>query len=177
MTYYRSTYRTKTYIAGDWTGDQDLINQLYKWNNSDYWGLHFVDAHELTQARDTSLSCSIKSSLSERLNASKTFVLVVGSETMRLRKGSCVYCSSYNSYSRSCARNHSVDYRSFIEYECEKAVRDEMKIVVIYNYATVNKEKCPPVLRYKGTHVNGYYWAQDGKAYWNYKEIKKAIME
>ena len=23
------TYRTKTYIAGDWTGDQDLISQLY----------------------------------------------------------------------------------------------------------------------------------------------------
>lgn len=24
-------YRTKTYIAGDWTGDKMAIEQLYKW--------------------------------------------------------------------------------------------------------------------------------------------------
>lgn len=24
-------YRTRTYIAGDWTGDKDAIDQLYKW--------------------------------------------------------------------------------------------------------------------------------------------------
>ena len=29
-------YRTKTYIAGDWTGDKDLIDQLYTWNNSEH---------------------------------------------------------------------------------------------------------------------------------------------
>lgn len=174
--YYRNTYRTKTYIAGDWTGDQDLISQLYKWNDSDYWSLHFVDAHELTQARDTSLPCSIKASLAERLNASKTFVLIVGAETMNLRKGSCVYCAGYDRYYRRCSRNHSVDYRSFIEYECEKAVKDDMKIVVIYNYANVRKDKCPLILRDKGMHINGYYLGTDGKYYWNYTEIKNAIM-
>lgn len=26
------TYRTKTYIAGEWDGDSDAIEQLYKWN-------------------------------------------------------------------------------------------------------------------------------------------------
>lgn len=25
------TYRTKTYIAGDWDGDSDAINKLYEW--------------------------------------------------------------------------------------------------------------------------------------------------
>lgn len=39
-------YRTKTYIAGDWTGDKDLIDQLYTWNSSDYWSLNFTDAHD-----------------------------------------------------------------------------------------------------------------------------------
>ena len=34
----------------------------------------------LTQARDTSLPCSIKKSLKVRLDASKTFVLIVGGE-------------------------------------------------------------------------------------------------
>jgi len=170
-------YRTKTYIAGDWTGDQDLINQLYKWNDSNYWGLHFLDAHDLAQARDTSLACSIKRSLAERLNASKTFVLIVGCQTNSLTKGSCQYCSSYNSWTEKCCRSNSVDYRSFIKYECEKAVNDGIKIVVIYNYTSVRREKCPEILRYKGTHINGYYQGTDGRLYWEYQKIKDAIMK
>ena len=169
-------YRTKTYIAGDWTGDQDLISKLYEWNDSNYWSLHFVDAHDFTQARDSSLPCSIKRSLAERLDASKTFVLVVGSQTSALKKGSCRYCASYNNWTQSCARGHLVDYRSFVQYECEKADRDGIRIVIIYNYATVQRDKCPAVIRYKGTHVKGYYWGTDGKLYWNYTEIKNARM-
>ena len=168
-------YRTKTYIAGDWTGDKDLISQIYEWNDSNYLSLHFVDAHELTQAKDSSLCCSIKSSLSERLSASKTFVLVVGTETKQLRKGSCQYCSSYQS--GICLRGHSVDYRSYVEYECEKAVRDGIKIVVIYNYISISRDKCPDILRYRGEHVKGLYRGYDGNYYWNYREIKSAIMD
>jgi len=168
-------YRTKTYIAGDWTGDKDLIDKLYEWNDNCKLNLHFVDAHELTQARDTSLSCSIKKSLSERLDASKTFVLVVGSGTLNLRKGGCQYCNSYDSYHISCHRGGLVDFRSFINYECEKAVRDNLRIVVIYNYATVDKSKCPEAVKYRGVHINGYFY-KNGKWYWNYQDIKNAIM-
>lgn len=168
------TYRTKTYIAGDWTGDQDLIAKLYEWNNRNDLKLHFIDAHELTQARDTSLYCSIKKSLSERLDASKTFVLIVGNKTTSLTKGSCQYCSSYDPYHSSCHRSGNVDYRSYIQYECEKAKRDNLKILVIYNYATVIKSKCPETLRNIGVHINGLY-CRDGKYYWNYPEIKKAL--
>ena len=53
-------YRTKTYIAGDWTGDKDAIDTLYKWKNSGYLNFDFVDAHSLTQARDTSLGMPTK---------------------------------------------------------------------------------------------------------------------
>lgn len=168
-------YRTRTYLAGDWTGDSDLIEQLMKWNESDYWSLSFSDAHELTQARDTSLPCSIKKSLAERLNGSKTFVLIVGSNTDNLTKGSCQYCNSYNSYTRSCARLGMIDYRSFIEFECEKAARDNLKIVVLYNFETVIKSRCPEVLRYIGVHIPAYYKGADGKYYWNYNTIKDAI--
>lgn len=170
-------YRTKTYIAGDWTGDEGLIQQLYKWNDSNYWALHFVDAHDLTQARDTSLPCTIKRSLSERLDVSKTFVLVVGRQTDLLTKGGCQLCASYNSWNQSCARRNSIDYRSYIQYECEKADRDGLRIVVIYNYASIQRDKCPSTLRYKGTHINGYYKGADGDYYWNYQQIKDAIME
>lgn len=168
-------YRTKTYIAGDWTGDQNLINQLYRWSNSNYLTLHFTDAHDLTQARDSSLACSIKQSLAKRLDASKTFVLIVGKQTNALTKGSCQYCDSYNSWSRRCAKNHWVDYRSFIQYECEKAVRDGLRIVVIYNYASIQKDKCPEILRNRGTHINGYYKGVDGNLHWEYTKIKNAI--
>ena len=169
-------YRTKTYIAGDWTGDEETIRQLYTWNESNYWGLSFHDAHELTQARDSSLKCSIKRSLKTRLDVSKTFVLVVGKDTKDLRAGSCAYCPSYNSWSQYCARGSNVDYRSYIEYECEEAVNANMKIVVLYNYSNVDKEKCPEILKYRGVHLQMYYY-EAGQAYWNYNAIKKAIMD
>lgn len=166
-------YRTRTYIAGDWTGDADLINKLYEWNSSDYWSLSFSDAHTLTQARDTSRPCSIKRSLSERLDGSKTFVLVVGDKTDSLTKGGCRYCASYNGYSGCCTKGYYTDHRSFIEYECEKAIRDNLKIVVLYNYSDVYRYKCPEVIRYKGTHIA----AKKPYTYtWNYDAIKRAIL-
>lgn len=53
-------YKTRTYIAADWSGDYDAVERLHKWNNSKYWSLSFTDAHDLMQARDNSLNCSIK---------------------------------------------------------------------------------------------------------------------
>ena len=169
-------YRTRTYIAGDWTGDQDLINQLYKWNDSDHWALSFTDAHELTQSSDNSLPCSIKRSLATRLDASKTFVLIVGEHTNKLTKGSCQYCRQYSSYYGRCNAGMHVDYRSFIQYECEKASRDGLRIVVLYNSTIIEKSKCPEVLRFTAFHVAAKYWRTDGRLDWNYQDIKKAIM-
>lgn len=166
------TYRTKTYIAGGWTEDWDLIEKLYEWNNSDYWALNFVDAHEFMQARDSSLCCSIKRSLSQRLEVSKTFVLIVGKYTNELRKGGCQYCSEHNSYAAKCARNYYQDYRSYIEYECECALEQGLRIVVIYNGESVRRNDCPEVLRNKGIHLNG----RCKTGCWNYAEIRDAIM-
>lgn len=175
-------YRTKTYIAGDWTGDSDAIQKLYEWKNSNRLTLDFVDAHEYTQAFDEDLLCSIKSSLRRRLNISKTFVLIVGQQTKKLTKGGCQFCKSYNSYNARCCRNYNPDYRSYIEYECEMALKDYRdglikKIVVIYNYANVDRTKCPDCLKYVGTHIVMYYKGTDGKEYWNYSEINKEISD
>ena len=78
-------YRTRTYIAADWSGDYDAVEQLHKWNSSKYWSLSFTDAHDLMQARDNSLNCSIKASLSKRMDASRTFILIVGNNTKSVR--------------------------------------------------------------------------------------------
>lgn len=167
-------YRTKTYIAGDWDSDKDAIDQLRKWNDSKYWGLSFTDAHDLTQARDSSLNCSIKSSLATRLDASKTFVLIVGSSTRTVRSGGCQYCGSYYSPSSSCSRGYSVDLRSYIEYECQKASRDGLKIVALYNAASVNKSNCPDSVKSIGTHVAMCY-LMDGEYYWDYQAVNDAL--
>jgi len=167
-------YRTKTYLAAEWDGDKDAIEQFHKWKNNNYWSLTFTDAHDLTQARDGSLNCSIKSSLATRLNHSKTFVLVVGSNTKTARNGSCQYCNSYNSYFKSCNRSMSVDYRSYIQYECEKAIRDGLKIVVLYKAARVMKSNCPDVIKDIGTHIP-MYRLENGQYYWDYQAVKNTI--
>lgn len=168
-------YRTRTYIAGDWSGDSDLINQLYKWNDSNYWGLHFVDAHGLTQARDSSLNCSIKRSLRERLDRSKVFVLVVGLSTNEVRAGSCAYCSEYYAELHRCWRNHSTDTRSYIHYECEYAANHIDKIVVLHNCSYVDRDLCPEPLRYRGVHIPSYEINDDYSTTWLYQDIKTAI--
>lgn len=173
------TYRTKTYIAADWTGDKEAVEKLYEWKNNNRLNLTFVDAHDLTQARDGSLNCSIKKSLRERLNVSKKFVLIVGHKTKALTNGSCKYCDEYISYSNTyggyCKNGYSIDYRSYIEYECEMAIKDDMDIVVIYNYTNIDKNKCPDCLKDKGKHIVMYYYSKDGKCYYNYQEIKENI--
>jgi hypothetical protein len=168
-------YRTKTYIAAEWDGDKDAVEQLHTWNDSNYWSLSFTDAHELTQARDGSLNCNIKKSLGTRLDASKTFVLIVGSNTKTVRSGSCQYCGSYKSLTMSCERGYWVDYCSYIEYECNKAINDKLKIVVLYNAATVDKSKCPDAIKNVGTHVAMCSY-KEGKYYWDYQTVKDAIM-
>ena len=169
-------YRSKTYIAGDWTGDKDAIDKLYQWNDSSYWSLSFTDAHDLTQAKDSSLNCTIKHSLKTRMDASKTFVLVVGDKTNSVTAGGCQLCGSYNSWTYSCARGYSVDYRSYIKYECNKAAEAGIKIVVLYNSVFVSKSKCPESVRNIGTHVAMVYKGTDGQYYWDYDAVKKAIM-
>ena len=169
-----ATYRTRTYIAADFDHDKDAVDQLYKWNNGEKWGLSFTDAHELQSSYDTSLYCSIKKSLKERMDASKTFVLIVGDETNKITKGGCQYCGSYNSYNHYCARGNTVDYRSYIKYECDKAVEAGINIIVLYNNTSVNKSLCPDAVKYKGIHKAMVYY-KEGKYYWDYKSVKEAF--
>ena len=48
------TYRTRTYIAAEWDGDSDAVQQLHKWNDSNHFSLSFTDAHDLQQSRAVS---------------------------------------------------------------------------------------------------------------------------
>ena len=168
-------YRTRTYLAGDWEHDKEVIDKLRSWNDSDYWGLSFSDAHDLTQSSDSTLNCNIKASLRERMDASKTFVLVVGTDTKKVRAGSCYYCKNYNFNRHACEKGWTTSSKSFIEYECDKAARDGLRIVVLYNSGYVFKDGCPDAVKDKGTHLVAYHWEGTTKK-WNYTDIKNAIM-
>ena len=114
------------------------------------------------------------------MNVSKTFVLIVGQKTNSLRSGACFLCAEYNSANYfnpqpSCNRNYVIDNRSFIEYECDKAVEAGIKIIVLYNSTSVDRAKCPSSVRYKGQHVAMVYKADDGNYYWDYNAVKKAF--
>lgn len=182
------TYRTRTYVAGEWDGDSDAIGQLFKWNEGDRWSMHFVDAHAFKQCYDSSMPCTIKSSLSERMGRSKTFVLVVGNNTRTTRKGSCSYrdCANKRQYLFSngyyCAvSGKSYSTESFIDYECRLAYNawrnGDMKIVVLYNAATVEKSKCPDIMRdLRVPHVAMKSYNAFSRSYcYDYQKVRAAI--
>ena len=166
--------RPYTYIAADWEHDHNAVEILRKWNNDTGRDFSFLDAHDLQQARDSSLNCSIKASLVTRLEKSYRFILIVGDNTKNLRSGGCQLCTSYNSWTQRCARGHNIDYRSYIEFECEKAVHDGMQIRVLYNALKVNYDKCPDVVRYRGIH-SAMWKYENCQCFWDYDTIASII--
>ena len=108
------------------------------------------------------------------MDASKRFILIVGDNTTSVRSGSCQYCGSLNSRLDFCIRGHSVDRRSYIEFECEKAIEAGIDIVVLYNAASINRSKCPSILRDNGKHIAMCY-QKDGVLYWDYGAVKNAL--
>lgn len=171
-----SIYRTRTYIAADFDNDRDAVDQLEKWNNNNDLALTFSNAHDLQCSRDTSLYCTIKKSLAYRMSGSKLFVLIVGDHTDTISKGGCQFCNSYNSYTQSCARRHHIDYRSYIKYECDLAIKAHLPIIVLYNDTQVHCEKCPKSVRYLGVHTQMvYYDYQSHQYYWDYQAVKDAF--
>ena len=180
-------YRTRTYIAGDWDGDSVAIDQIYRWNDGDRWNLHFIDAHGFKQCYDSSMPCTIKSDLSDRMNRSKVFVLVVGNNTKTTRKGSCFYqdCGRkwYDYFSglyKCTVVGKSYSTESYIDYECRLAyyayLKGEMRIVVLYNAASVDQTKCPEILQGVGTHREmKSYNSGWGRYLYDYTKVKQAI--
>lgn len=165
--------RNRTYIAADFDHDENAVKHLHWMKKQGL--INFLDAHELQQSYDSSLPCSIKKSLKYRMDNSYKFVLIVGSHTDTVTKGGCQFCDSYNSWRNYCAKGYIVDYRSFIKSECDKAVEEGLKIVVLYNSLMVNRSLCPKVVQWKGTHQKMIYRGIDGQLYWDNTAIQLAM--
>ncbi len=165
-------YRTRTYIAADWTSDKDTVEMLKKWNKSNHWGLSFGDAHELSQCRsDDTNNCNIKKNCSQNLDHSKFFVLIIGEKTKSLRAGYCMYCKEYI----TCEYIYKTN-KSFIEYECDYAVRNNLPTIVLYNSTKVDTSKCiDSVVNVTRIHAKMVMRGNDNKYYWDYQSVKDAF--
>lgn len=109
------------------------------------------------------------------MDVSKKFVLIVGEHTNTVTKGGCQFCGSYNHYIGYCVKGNSVDTRSFIKYECDKANEAGIKIIVLYKDVKVSKGKCPEAIRNIGIHIPMLYIGLDGKRYWDYGAVRRAL--
>lgn len=165
-------YRTRIYIAADWDNDIDAVDQLRYWNDNQYWSLSFGDAHELSKCRDDDTNnCIIKKNCSQNLDHSKGFVLIIGNKTKDLRAGYCMYCKKYD----YCSDRYKYN-KSYVEFECDYAIRHNLPIIVLYNSATVNKNKCiDSVVDIAECHVPMKRINKYGKYEWDYQSVKSAF--
>lgn len=65
-------YRNKVFVSFDGDTDIHYYRLMRAWKQSDHTDFNFYDAHDLTQARDTSSDETIKRSLSSRISGSWT---------------------------------------------------------------------------------------------------------
>lgn len=99
------------------------------------------------------------------------FVLIIGKDTKSLRAGYCMYCKSYSFCSNTYKRN-----KSFIDFECDYAIRNNIPIIVLYNSTVVDKSKClDSVKDIAICHVPmrksvGFYQTD-----WDYNAVKRAF--
>lgn len=116
-------YRNKIYIAFDGDTDIHYYNLIKAWKENDNINFNFYDAHSLNNARDSSLTESIKNQLRERFNNSKIFVILVGQKT------------KYN--------------RKYIPWEIKQALKRELPIIVVNlnNKRKKDDDTCPSLLK------------------------------
>ena len=116
-------YRNKVFISFDGDNDMYYYRLMRAWKQNDYTDFNFYDAHDLTQARDTSAEDSIKRSLSQRLANAKVVVSLIGESTRYLYK--------------------------FLRWELEQAIRLNLPIVGVNlnGHRSQDSNRCPPVIR------------------------------
>jgi len=116
-------YRNKVFVSFDGDNDIHYYRLMCAWKQNDNTPFDFCDAHDITQARDTSLEDSIKRSLWVRLSNSKTFVVLIGEQTRYLRR--------------------------FVLWEMEQALHLDLPIIGVNlnGLRARDDARCPPVIR------------------------------
>ena len=113
----------KCYVCFDGDNDIHYYRLMQAWDKNERFDFTFVNAHDITQARDTSTEETIKRSLRTRLKASDVLIVLVGESTRNLYK--------------------------FVRWEIEVALEMELSIIVVNldGKKSINNDLCPPILR------------------------------
>lgn len=116
-------YHNRTFVSFDGDTDMHYYRLMTAWHQNDRSPFNFYNAHDLEQARDTSLETTIKASLARRMADSSVFVLLVGDRTRFLYK--------------------------FVRWEIEQALARQLPIIAVNLNGTrfMDEERCPPLLR------------------------------
>lgn len=115
-------YTNKTYVAFDADNDIRYYRLMQAWKNNENQSFDFYDAHDLNNLMSFSSEETIKAKLRERLQNTKIFVLLVGSNTKYLYK--------------------------FVRWEIEQAISRKIPIIVVNLNGKRSKDSnlCPSVL-------------------------------
>lgn len=116
-------YNGTCYACFDGDNDINYYRLMQAWHENEKFDFTFVNAHDLTQARDSSSEETIKRSLKTRLNASDVFIVLIGNSTQNLYK--------------------------FVRWEIEVAINMGIPIIAVNldKKREINRVLCPPILR------------------------------
>lgn len=116
------SYTNKTYVAFDADNDIRYYRLMQAWKTNENNSFNFYDAHDLNNLMSYSSEETIKTKLRERLQNTKVFILLVGSNTKYLYK--------------------------FVRWEIEQAIKREIPIIVVNLNGKRSKDSnlCPTIL-------------------------------
>jgi len=116
-------YRNKVFVSFDGDNDIHYYRLTKAWKQNDRTDFNFNDAHDIKQARDTSLEVTIKRSLRDRLLNSKIFVILIGERTRYLTK--------------------------FVRWEMEQALSLDLPIIGVNlnGLRQQDSDRCPPIIK------------------------------
>ena len=93
-------------------------------------------------------------------------MLIIGNKTKNLTAGYCNHqCKSYY----HCQYKYKTN-KSYIEFECDYANRNNLPIIVLYNSTRIDKNKCiDSVLDIAKAHTTMLMLGNDNRLYWDYQ--------
>jgi hypothetical protein len=120
------SYRNKTYVAFDADTDIQYYRIMTAWKENEKIDFDFHNAHDLNNLMKTSSEDTIKRRIKERLNNTKSFVLLVGEHTRYLY--------------------------TFVRWEIQAAIDLDIPIICanLNGLKSMDSGLCPPILK---THI------------------------
>lgn len=116
-------YTNKTYVAFDADNDMRYYRLMQARKHNDNTSFNFYDAHDLNNLMSRASEDTIKWKLNERLNNTKTFILLVWEKTKYLYK--------------------------FVRWEIEQAIKKDIPIIVVNlnGKRSIDWDNCPPLAK------------------------------